>query len=107
MESIIMGDNKPIVLEMDEPVSNIDKFSAVIYGKNRDYKRWNEEDVELKDTTISLPLTQEETLAMKEKAVSLEVKFLTNDNIEFFQIITFYVVERRDSTVFEIGGVGD
>ena len=105
MESLIQGDNKPIILEMDEPVCNIGQFSAVLYGKDEEYKRWNEKNAQLKDTIISLPLTQKDTLALKEKFVNLEVKFLADDSIEFFHVITLLVVARKDSTVFEIGGV--
>lgn len=107
MGLLIQGDNKPIILEMDEPVCNIEQFSAILYGKNKEYKRWDENSAEFNDTTISLPLTQEETLTLKEKSANLEIKFVADNNIEFFQIVTFYVIERKDSTVFEIGGVAD
>lgn len=30
---IIQGDNKPIVLEFDESIVNIEYFSAILYGK--------------------------------------------------------------------------
>ena len=42
MECLIQGDNKPIVLEFDENMANIEQISAVLYGEKKEYKRWDE-----------------------------------------------------------------
>lgn len=102
METLIQGDNKPIILEMDEPVSNITQFSAVLYGNGGEFKRWNENSALFDNTTITLPLTQEDTLALKERYANLEIKFLTESGIEFLSVITFLIVARKDATVFDV-----
>lgn len=104
MEVIIQGDNKPILIEFDEPVLNIEQFSAILSYESHEYKKWDENDIEINDTSISLPLSQAETLRITSRYADLEIKFLANDEIEFFDIIRFEIVSRRDKRVFQIGG---
>lgn len=35
MECLIQGDNKPIILEFDENIANIEQISAVLYGDQK------------------------------------------------------------------------
>lgn len=104
MEVIIQGDNKPILIEFDEPVLNIEQFSAILSYESHEYKKWDENDIEINNTSISLPLSQEETIGITSRYADLEIKFLANDAIEFFDVIRFEIVSRRDKRVFQIGG---
>lgn len=104
MNVLIQGDNKPIVLEMDEPVANITQFSAILYWNDTKYKRWDMSNVLLSDTEIKLPLSQTDTLGIKDDYVELEVKLLDSSDIEFFEIIPFIVQKRIDSTIFQLEG---
>lgn len=104
METIIQGDNKPIVLEFDESIAGMEQFSAMLYSDSQTYRHWEISDITIDGNTLSLPLTQKETLAIQSRYVSLEVKFLADGNIEFFDVIRLCVKDRRDRTVFELGG---
>ena len=104
METIIQGDNKPIVLEFDESIAGMEQFSAMLYSDSQIYRQWEISDITIDGNTISLPLTQKETLAIQSRYVDLEVKFLADGDIEFFDVIRLYVKQRRDGTVFELGG---
>ena len=104
METIIQGDNKPIVLEFDESLSNVEQFSAILYGSATVLKKWNLEDISISDNTMELPITQEETMKISSQLVSLEIKMVANGDIEFFETITLKVKSRRDRNIFEVTG---
>ena len=104
MECLIQGDNKPIILEFDENIANIEQISAVLYGEKKEYKRWDEKSVVIENNKIQLPLSQEETMAIDSDYIKLEIKLVSNGMIEFFEIIQMCVRKRKDKTVFEFGG---
>lgn len=53
MECLIQGDNKPIILEFDENIANIEQISAVLYGDQKEYKRWDEKSAVMEnDETV-------------------------------------------------------
>ena len=104
METIIQGDNKPIVLEFDESLSNVEQFSAILYGSATVLKKWDLEDISISDNTMELPITQEETMKISSQLVSLEIKMVANGDIEFFETITLKVKSRRDRHIFEVTG---
>lgn len=104
MECLIQGDNKPIVLEFDENMANIEQISAVLYGEKKEYKRWDEKTAVIENDKIQLPLSQEETIAIDSDYIKLEIKLVSNGMIEFFEIIQMCVRKRKDKTVFEFGG---
>ena len=103
MECLIQGDNKPIILEVDENIVNIEQISAVLYGDQKEYKRWDEKSAVMKNDEIQLPLSQE-TIAIDSDYVKLEIKLVSNGIIEFFEIIPIRIRKRKDETVFELGG---
>ena len=104
MRTIIQGDNKPIVLTFDESVVNIKEFSAILCNGTNILKSWDYNTVIIDNDTISLPLTQEETMEFTPKYIELEVKLVSNEDIEFFNKVNFEVIPRCDKTVFKIGG---
>ena len=104
MECLIQGDNKPIVLEFNENMANIEQISAVLYGEKKEYKRWDEKTALIENDKIQLPLSQEETIAIDSDYIKLEIKLVSNGTIEFFEIIQMCVRKRKDKTVFEFGG---
>lgn len=104
MECLIQGDNKPIILEFDENIANIEQISAVLYGDQKEYKRWDKKSAVMKNDEIQLPLSQEETIAIDSDYVKLEIKLVSNGIIEFFEIIPIRIRKRKDETVFELGG---
>ena len=104
LECLIQGDNKPIILEFDENIANIEQISAVLYGEKKEYKRWDEKSVVIENDKIQLPLSQEETIAIDSDYIKLEIKLVSNGTIEFFEIIQMCVRKRKDKTVFEFGG---
>ena len=104
MESLIQGDNKPIKIEFDEPLVNIEQFSAILSYESHEYKKWNESDIVISGNTISLPLTQKETMSIGARYSDLEIKFLANGDIEFFDIIRFQIISRKDKRIFATGG---
>lgn len=104
MECLIQGDNKPIILEFDENIANIEQISAVLYGDQKEYKRWDEKSAVMENDEIQLPLSQEETIAIDSDYVKLEIKLVSNGIIEFFEIIPIRIRKREDETVFELGG---
>lgn len=103
METIIQGDNKPIVLEFDRPCTNIDQLSTVLYGSNTIFRAWALGDATISGNTLSLPFDQAESMKLTGKFANLEVKIVENGKIEFFETITLYVKARQDKTMF--GGV--
>lgn len=103
METIIQGDNKPIVLEFDRPCTNIDQLSAILYGSNKVFRVWSLGDAAVSGNTLSLPFNQAESMELTGKFANLEVKIVENGKIEFFETIILYVKERQDKTMF--GGV--
>ena len=107
MGILIRGDNKPIVLEFDESPSGIDQISAILYRNDKIFKKWDASTAVVDGQTISLPLTQEDTMAISCERVQLEIKFATGNTIEFFDIISFYVRQRRDDTIFNFEGGRD
>ena len=53
MECLIQGDNKLIILEFDENIANIEQISAVLYGDQKEYKRWDEKSAVMEnDETV-------------------------------------------------------
>lgn len=42
METLTRGDNKPIILEFDEALINVDQVSAILYRNDRIFKKWDE-----------------------------------------------------------------
>ena len=104
LECLIQGDNKPIILEFDENIANIEQISAVLYGDQKEYKRWDEKSAVMENDEIQLPLSQEETIAIDSDYVKLEIKLVSNGIIEFFEIIPIRIRKRKDETVFELGG---
>ena len=106
METLIRGDNKPIILEFDEALINVDQVSAILYRDDRIFKKWDESTAVIDGQTISLSLTQEETMAIQCERVQLEIKLLSGSDIEFFDIVPLYVRQRRDDTIFNFVGGG-
>lgn len=104
METLIRGDNKPIILEFDEALINVDQVSAILYRDDRIFKKWDESTAVIDGQTISLPLTQEETMAIQCERVQLEIKLLLGSDIEFFDIVPLYVRQRHDDTIFNFVG---
>ena len=104
LECLIQGDNKPIILEFDVNIANIEQISAVLYGDQKEYKRWDEKSAVMENDEIQLPLSQEETIAIDSDYVKLEIKLVSNGTIEFFEIISICIRKRKDKTVFELGG---
>lgn len=104
LECLIQGDNKPIILEFDENIANIEQISAVLYGDQKEYKRWDEKSAMMENDEIQLPLSQKETIAIDSDYVKLEIKLVSNGIIEFFEIIPIRIRKRKDETVFELGG---
>ncbi len=104
MEVIIQGDNKPILIEFDESVENVEQFSAMLSYESHEFKKWDENDVKIEGTTISLPLTQEESRGITSRYADLEIKLVANGDIEFFDVIRFEILSRRDKRIFQIGG---
>ncbi|MFR4581316.1 MAG: hypothetical protein ACLT76_18340 [Clostridium fessum] len=54
LECLIQGDNKPIILEFDENIANIEQISAVLYGDQKEYKRWDEKSAVMENDEIQL-----------------------------------------------------
>lgn len=104
METIIQGDNKPVVLEFDESLANVEQFSAILYGSTTVLKEWGLEDISISGNTMKLPLTQEETMKISSQTVALEIKMVANGDIEFFETITLKVKSRRDRHIFGVTG---
>ena len=106
METLIRGDNKPIILEFDEALINVDQVSAILYRDGRIFKKWDESTAVIDGQTISLPLTQEETMTIQCERVQLEIKLLSGSDIEFFDIGPLYLREEQDDTIFNFVGGG-
>lgn len=107
MEMIIQGDNKPIVLELDESAINLTQFSAVLFDNDNIYTTWGIDDIKMDESVIMLPLAQEDTMKLRGGYVDLEVKFVTDGDIEFCEKISFVVKKRKDKTIFSLGGASD
>lgn len=103
MESLIQGDNKPIKIEFDEPLVNVEQFSAILSYESHEYKKWTESDIVISGNSISLPLTQKETLSIGSRYADLEIKLLANNDIEFFDIVRFQIISRKDKRIFAVG----
>lgn len=106
MEILIRGDNKPIVLEFDESLSSVDQISAILYRDDKIFKKWDASTAVIDGQTISLPLAQEDTMAIGCERVQLEIKLASGNTIEFFDIVSLYVRLRRDDTIFNFVGGG-
>lgn len=106
MEILIRGDNKPIVLEFDESLSSVDQISAILYRDDKIFKKWDASTAVIDGQTISLPLAQEDTMAIRCERVQLEIKLASGNTIEFFDIVSLYVRLRRDDTIFNFVGGG-
>ena len=94
MRTIIQGDNKPIVLTFDESVVNIKEFSAILCNGTNILKSWDYNTVIIDNDTISLPLTQEETMEFTPKYIELEVKLVSNEDIELVATAKYTPIPR-------------
>ena len=99
---IIQGSNNPIILEFDSPIEGITDFSAVLSYKGQSIKQWRLGDVQIEDDSITMPLTQEETLVFPSDRLCLEVKWVDNDNICFAEKIIISVEKRFDKTELKV-----
>lgn len=105
---IYKGSNQPIRLELDDNILEFTKISCVLYNKRKALKKWTEDDVVVTNEEIQLPLKETETLAFPACKAELEVKWLNENNVEFAQIMSVIIVDRRDDTLLtEEGGTDE
>lgn len=99
MERIIQGSNDPIVLEVGEELNGFSKLSAILTSYGKTYKTWELSDVTItEEGNLILPLTENETLALPEGTLKLDIKGLKNNVIEFMEVVKLYVVKRDNHT---------
>lgn len=101
---IIQGQNTPIVLKFSEDTdfSLIKQLSCVLEENNETIKKYTLDDVVINDVekTMTFPLSQEDTMKMKEK-ITFYCKLYDEDNIVLFlNKRTIRVIEWNDNTVF-------
>lgn len=97
---IIQGSNTPITLTMDGDLSTIPTIVATLWNDAQMLKRWNLADMTVDGSTITLPLTEAETSAMKPGKVIAEVKGLdSTDSTIFWDEAVISVVGRYDKGI--------
>ena len=65
-----------IILGLTEALINVDQVSAILYRDGRFKKNGMSPTAVIDGQTISLPLTQEETMTIQCERVQLEIKLL-------------------------------
>lgn len=100
MIEIIQGGNSPITLEFDAPVDAV-KFEASLYGF-KEFKHWSISEVTIDGATVTLPLTEAETLNFSSGKCALSVKLLDSDDaIIFYAEEPAKVIYKADHTAME------
>lgn len=104
---IIQGSNEPIVLEFDRDMSEVQKFSAVLFKQAKalstnsidsELKKWSREDAFIEDGKVILGLKEEETMKFPVGVATLEVKWLDNADVMFADEVQIDVVKWFDKT---------
>lgn len=106
---IIQGSNAPILLTFESSMDSITDFSAALVSrklvdKTSILKHWEKADIEVNETAVALPLTQEETMEFPSGVCSLEIKWVDEDNVHFADVVNINVEHRADKTKLAIGG---
>lgn len=100
MIEIIQGSNDPIIIEMDEDISDIEKISVGLYSSSTRVKQWDIDDIGIESTVMSCPLTQTETAALTGISYTLSVKMYdSNDKVLFFDEESVRIVPRKDKAI--------
>lgn len=101
---ILQGSNKPIVIELDMDVSEAKDISICLRGScgNKNHamiQRWGLDDVQIIGNTITIPVTQRETLRYPEGEASILVKCTIDGKTEFFDEFPINIMRWCDNTI--------
>ena len=101
---IIQGSNLPIVITFDEDMSSLVDWSMSLFMEDKRTKEqtllhhWGLHDITIDGVTISAPLTEEETMSFPVGVATLEIKWLTQDEIIFHSdVIRIRIAGRNDT----------
>lgn len=104
---IIQGSNEPVVIEF-RVEHEIKKVNVAIFDEQDNLiKDWSFGSVDITNNTVVAPLTEQETMDFPVGILSLEIKWLDNDdNIWHSNVISFRCSERNDKRKM-LGGDSD
>lgn len=103
---IIQGSNLPIIIPFDEDISDIKDLSVSLFGENKRgdanmlLKHWDIDDIVIEEGSITVPLSESDTLGFIPGVAVLEAKWLSqDDNIYPLYTSRIRICGRQDKTL--------
>ncbi len=94
---MIKGQNTPLTIVMSDNV-DASKLHALLYGMTGELVHWTEENAQIEGNTITLPITEEESLTFPPGRATLEVKLLDSEGIvQFLEVFQLEIENRHDT----------
>lgn len=101
---IIQGSNSPILIKFNKNIENITDISVLIIFSDNSKKRWEKENIILRENMAIIELTQQETIEFPPGNIYIEIKWCDDSLIYMAKIVKDYVEERDDKTILDLGG---
>lgn len=100
---IIQGSNWPITFRFSSNMESVQDISVSLYTKEKEeLKHWSMEDLTISGAMVVAPITQEESMEFPSGDVSIEVKWLAEDDYIYHSTIKRTICAYRyDKTVLE------